>query len=468
MRGAYIAFFALLLASSVQQLAAAEDLDSILGGFEEVSNFTASDDQGDSDFEVAAQTSAGDLTGSLLVNASYNYEDHYSSTGTDYQGLSKLRTQINLQYDYDFSKNWETRVSAYAFYDWVYKIHDDRDYTDQVLDEYQSEAEFKELWIRGQLREDTDLKIGRQVVNWGRSETLRVLDLLNPLDNRELGLADIENLRLPVFMVKGDYYFSQWNLSLIAIPETRFSKHPPYGSDFYPAAIDLEEKEPTDISDTSWAARLIGIFSGWDISFHAARLWQNEPHLVPLVTGTAFAELQHSRINMLGSGGNYSTGSWMFKAELAYLTDIDYTISTPSPFGDLPSGTVEKDRVDLLLAFEYYGITNTVLSVDVVNRHIVDYQDNMEPNFYVERDQLETSFRYDTTFINERLAVTALAVVFGERGQYGAIIRLAADYELMDALNVSGGVLSYQEGDPPPFDRIDKNDRIFGEVKWSF
>jgi hypothetical protein len=106
--------------------------------------------------------------------------------------------------------------------------------------------------------------------------------------------------------------------------------------------------------------------------------------------------------------------------------------------------------------------------VDVVNRHIVDYQDNMEPNFYVERDQLETSFRYDTTFINERLAVTALAVVFGERGQNGAIIRLAADYELMDALNVSGGVLSYQEGDPPPFDRIDKNDRIFGEVKWSF
>ena len=92
-----------------------------------------------------------------------------------------------------------------------------------MIDEYEWETEIGEFWMQGQLgRDDVDYKIGRQVVNWGRSEVLRVLDILNPLDQREVGLGDIENISLPVFMVKRDYYFDAYNLSLIAIPETRF------------------------------------------------------------------------------------------------------------------------------------------------------------------------------------------------------------------------------------------------------
>ena len=65
------------------------------------------------------------------------------------------------------------------------------------------------LRLFGQHGVDHCDKLGRQIVNWGRSDTVRVLDVINPLDNREPGLVDIEDLRLPVTMARVDY-FPKW------------------------------------------------------------------------------------------------------------------------------------------------------------------------------------------------------------------------------------------------------------------
>lgn len=450
------------------------EMDDVLGAFEDDDFNTVISETTD---VFSTDVQAWDITGSLVLNASYNYLSHESTVGTDYQGLSKLRSQLNLQYDHDISDDWQTRIAAYVFYDWVYGIQNDREFTDEVKDEYRQEAEFREVWIRGKLSQSTDIKIGRQVVNWGRSESLRVLDVLNPVDNREMGLADIENLRLPVFMVKTDYYTKRWSYSLIAIPEVRFSKNPVEGNDFYttdtsfsPIPIDIQEEDPDDISGTSWATAAKGIFNGWDVSFHAARLWSDRPYVKPIFSPSATPGmpadiwlLAHSRINLYGVGGNYSTGSWLFKSELAYLADLGYTASGNLGF----EGTVNKDRFDAMLGLEYYGLSNTTFSFDIVNRHIADFEKSMKPTF-AHRDEQETAFRVTRNFMNERLQITALFVAFGEDAKNGSIVRATTEYEIQDALNVTFGVITYQDGDPPPFDKIDKNDRVFGEIKWSF
>ena len=77
-------------------------------------------------------------------------------------------------------------------------------YTQDVRDDYIWEVDFREVWLQGSVSRSVDAKLGRQIVNWGRSDTVRVLDVLNPLDNREPGLVDIEDLRRPVMMVRVD------------------------------------------------------------------------------------------------------------------------------------------------------------------------------------------------------------------------------------------------------------------------
>lgn len=466
----------------------AQELDELMQGFGTPTPVPGSATAPETPPTVAS-TEATDLTGSLVTSASYNYLDHSTTNGTQWHGLSKLRTRLNLQMDYRFSDDWQARVSGYGFYDWAYWIRDRDRFSNEVLDDYQHEADWQEVWLRGKVRSDLDLKLGRQVVNWGRADSLRVLDVLNPLDNREPGLTDIEDIRLPVTMLKADWFLSQhWRSSFIVIPEVRFSKNPPFGSDFAVVASPLfggqaavlDEEIPEHLADSQFAMSLAGTFSGWDISFHAAQLWRDTPYLhvagpyslaVPS-SALQQLELRHSSMTMLGAGANLVSGSWLFKTELALFDDVDYTLSAPmfmSGVGmvNAPSANEEKQRADFLVGAEYFGIGNTALALEIANRHIVDYDSSMQL-LYDKQDLMETALRYTGNFINDRLELTALAVAIGERAQDGALIRLQAAYDLQDALVLTVGVVDYCHGDLPPFDSIEKNDRVFAELKYSF
>jgi hypothetical protein len=470
------------------------DTDDILGGFDDDLG------EGKAPWEVEGREERfWDLTGSVSLGGSVNYLKHDAFAGpgetTDYGGLQRLRTRLNLQLDVDLPFEWKGRVAGFGFYDWAYLANGRNNYTREVLDEYEWEVDFQEVWVQGSLLDDLDLKVGRQIVNWGRSDSLRVLDVLNPLDNREPGLVDIEDLRRPVTMVKVDYYLGDWALSAIAIPEIRFSLNPRFGSDFAPVTASLgtfaafaspEDKPSESFNNTQWAAALMGIFSGWDVSFHYARMYRDLEYLDPRVVLTdlgppfgfvpipsAGTELRHSRITLVGSGANYTIGSWLFKAEIAWIDGIDYTTSTlvalgPLGFVDVPTGIVEKSRLDFMGGIEYYGFTDTNIALEVVNRHIFGYRNDMRPIFGLKENTLETALRITRTFMNERLELTALGIVFGSYAQDGSVVRLDFRYDLRDALELGGGIVFYQKGDFAPFDTIKRNDRFFFEIKYSF
>lgn len=479
--------------------AAADEIDDALGGFDELDEELAPDDTAPN---TALEARVWDLTGSVGVGTSINFLKHDAEYGagrsTDYGGIQRLRTRLNLQLDVDLPGDWKGRVAGFGFYDWAYFANGRRSYSDDVIDQYEWEVDFQEVWVLGSPFEDFDLKIGRQVVNWGRSDNLRVTDVLNPLDNREPGLVDIEDLRRPVAMVKGDWYIGRWSFSAIAIPEIRFDLNPPLGSDFATFTSSLgtaetfvvsEEIPDESFDNTEWAFAINGIFSGWDASFYFSRTWRDTPYLRPVLTVTPGpvptvppsislegSELRHSRLTLVGAGANYTIGSWLLKGEIAWIDGIHYTTSTPVDlvfFGgtgvvEVPTGNVQKSRLDAMGGVEYYGFSNTSVAVEVVSRHIFGFRDDMRALFGDQENRLETALRITRNFLNERLELSAVGIVLGNRAQDGSVVRLEARFDLRDALEVAGGVVFYQKGDPVPFDQIARNDRLFFEVKYSF
>ncbi|MGB1581310.1 MAG: DUF1302 family protein [Nevskiales bacterium] len=329
-------------------------MDDVLGEFGLLDDFD--------NVEVSAEAIdpyAWDFGGSLSASFAYNLEDHASSTGTDYSGLSKARLRVNLSVDKRFNENWRIHVSGYSWRDLVYDYHD-RNYSDEVLDAYETDNQIQDAYIQGKLSERWDLWLGRQVVVWGFADNLRVLDILNPLDNLEPAIADIEDLRRPVGMLRLNHFRDRWTLGMIAIPEQRFSRLPPFGSDFYPSAdadgnaLRFREEQPEDFEDINYAASLVGRFTGWDVSFNLARLWYDEPYLDPTafdindpnVTEDSFnqaAVLRHSRVSMAGFGTQFTQGSWLFKQEASVIDGLlltrtgEVTASRPIPIlGSLP------------------------------------------------------------------------------------------------------------------------------------
>ncbi len=447
--------FLLLSAALAGNCFAADDvLDDLLSGFESAGPAVEVPLP-----EAPPEAESWRLGADINVTAVYSYDRDSAPPGrTDFAKLSQLRLRIRPELWFRLAENWDGKISASVFYDAAYELEGRDEFTPQLLNESESETEFRDTFIRGKLADSLDIKLGRQIVVWGKSDNLRVLDVLNPLDLREPGQVDIEDLRIPLTMARLDYYFGNWGLTAIAIPEIRFDKNPAWGSEFYPSPQMLPpEAVPSDGgSDTEWALALNGRMTGWDLAFHLARIYDDRFHLALADTGP---ELQHSRLDMAGVAASAAVGNWLLKGELAYFDGLE--------FFSLPGE--DFSRSDLMLGAEYNGFDNTTLSVESLVRQIDDYQSLLQYDPIPAAENIhQTAFRYNADFIHNRLNVVLLATRFGESLNEGGFTRLQFKYELQDGVSLTLGSVQYHGGEQPPFALIKSNDRLFLDLKLSF
>jgi hypothetical protein len=395
----------------------------------------------------------------LQLSTVYNYAHEKPLPGfTDYRGLSRYRLKLQSEVSADINSEWKAVVSFFAYYDAIYEINERDEYSQAVLDSYESETELLDTYIQGSVTSSTDIKLGRQIIAWGNSENVRVVDVLNPLDIREPGMTDIADLRLPVTAVRLDYYAGDWSLSMIAIPEIRFNKIPPYGSDFYPGiqppAPEIEIDDGG--SNTEYAIALKGIFQGWDLSFHGAEYYDDEAHH-EFINGRI--SRVHSKLKMLGVSANGTSGNWLVKTELAKIFGLEF-------FSDPDN---DYSRVDLLIGVEYSGISDAVLSIESVVRRIDQFRDVLitGPD-KTDRDSYQTVLRFTGSYLNDRLDITAAGSFYGKETKNGYFYRLSADYEIISALVFTFGVVTYHSGEDPFFQAIKDNDRIFLDFTYNF
>lgn len=436
-----------------------ESLEDILSGFEDEEPLLADPSSKQSDKEDRGKLKSKNthLKGFTQTSLSYNYAHSapepsliFPVTAADYRGLSQLKQSLQLEWEATVFDRWKIFLSGSAYYDLVYGVHGRDGYIDRLLEKQEKEAELRQVYIQGSLSSNLDIKVGRQLIVWGKSDNLRVVDILNPLDNREPGMTDLEDLRLPVTMTRIDYYRGNWNLGVIAIHETRFNKNPPFGSEFYPFPVPKpQEKKP---ENSEYALSLDGRFSGWDISFYGARYYDDQPHF----NGSL---LEHSRLSMWGMAANIAIGNWLLKSEIAYIDDLE--------FGRIGNKTFS--RTDLLLGTEYTGFDETTISLEIVNRHLNQFDLLLEgaPD-YQQKNAIQSVLRYQRDFKHQTWHLLILASAFGPGTQGGSFKRLELKYDIADAVSLSIGVVAYQAGDHAVFGSFGDNDRVFFKFRTSF
>lgn len=429
-----------------------DNIDDLLTGFEEGQEEVMTLEDDDSFLpDWLGVTGIMRVESTLSIN-----HDSPPSGEPDYRGLSMLRGSMEVITDWD---RWglKGRLACKGFYDLAYRLTGERElYSEKYLGDYEREFELGEAYIQGSLRENIDVKIGRQVVVWGKADTLRVTDILNPLDSRLPGLVDIRDLKLPVTMTRLDTYFGEWNFSTTLVHEPRFDKIPVYNGDFFPGNRPgpKDNKPGMSLENQQLGLALNGIFSGWDFSFYGASVFDKRGHLE--MTPTLVRE--HERVLMLGYATNVALGNWLLKSEGAYWHGLKFSL--------LPNE--EKSRLDLLAAFEYQGFTDTVISFELVNRHFFDFDARLK-GFPIgqKQDQLQYALRFVRDFYNDTLHFTLLNVSQGLLMEDGGFTRCQVEYDVVDALSVTGGVVLYTSGDIP-FQEIGDNDRIFMTFEYHF
>lgn len=438
-----------------QEPESGDELENLLEGFSE----SVSEDQQQADSKSNQLPSWLTMQGSLGVQSTINFAHSEPPPGTpDYRGLSMLRGYGELISEADFL-GWRGRVGITAFFDSAYYLNDQREfYTDEYLDNYEKEIRLDEAYLQGSLSSRLDLKIGRQIVVWGKSDNIRVTDILNPLDRRWPGMVDIRFLRLPVTMTKLDYFWQSWNFSTIIIHEPRFDLFPVYNGEFYPSSqpVPSLEEPGWSLENQQLGLALNGIFSGWDLALYAASVFPDRSHLEINELGKPYRTYERS--SMVGSAANLALGNWLLKAEAAWWSGLNYsTISS------------EKSRLDVLAGLEFTGFSETTISLELVNRHIFDFDPALEqlPDGQKE-DWAQYALRFVKNFRNDTIHLTVLLSSFGLLGADGGFERFQLDYDLTDALTLTAGVVFYESGDYPGFRETGDNDRLLFELEYRF
>jgi len=443
-----------------------EGLDDALGGFD------GGEFDGGGDFDQPAPPtpppaipraapSPWSLSGAFTFSAAYDYTQNAPQTGEyDKRGLSRVRPKVALQLKGNFPNQLPRPVRIVSELtirdEQVYAIRGRDDYPEPVKNSFERDLNIGELYANVQFNDAFEVTAGRQIVVWGSAENLRVVDILNPLDQREIGMVDIEDLRLPVAMVRADYVSGPWTTTVMAIPEIRLNKTAPARSAFDASngAPPPQDTPADDLANMEFAARVQGNFSGWDVALQAANVFNDGAHKE---TVQGVTRLRHARVNMVGVSADMAVGNWLFKGEAATINGLK-TLAVPNR---------DFTRSDVLLGLEVSTIADLSISAEVVNRHLYGWDATLKAEG-LRQDTQEYALRISGDYLRDRLHLSALMSRLSPLARGGGFSRASVAYDLQDALTITGGITLYRGGTRAPFKGLGDNDRVFLEIKKSF
>jgi hypothetical protein len=349
-------------------------------------------------------------------------------------------------------------------------------YPDDVLDEDVRRVEADETYIDWRPTSNLWLRLGNQINIWGTSDNYRVVDVLNPRDQRLFEQEGPEETRLPNWASRISYTRGNWSADLVGVFAFRGDRVAGAGGDYDPFMLFrsdtsgvTEDKGPDDYTP-EWAVRVNRRFHSADLSLYAgdvynkvavSRFWYFDPR-----AGRINFRPDYDRMSFFGLSGTYVRGSWLFKTDMAYKQDLSFLrgdfFAAFNPVNP-PGNLLESDVFEVMVGVEYNGLPNSSVSLELVGRRILDY----EPRLVDDEDTLGGVLSFMNDALKDTLHTEIRAIrLFNDAGY---IINAKVEYDLTDDLDLTAIYTEYLSTDDNGFlHPYRDNDRLLVGVTYRF
>jgi len=392
-------------------------------------------------------------------NYSY-FKDESRGDGRD----SINEGRLNVEYDRYVTDNIRVYVNTLI-------QDDDDDFTHGFVDDFEDDdlkrnhLNFPEAFLDMYFNE-FDLRLGKQIISWGKADAVNPTNNLNPTDYSNL----LDDEDIGVVAVNFNYYWREWNLQLIGVPGFTPTRLPPRGTRFSlippetPLPVEDPELPSNTLENSQFGVRLKTTHQGWDFSINYYDGINDIPSPslrmgmgpFPFPIPVAIVPVYH-RYRALG--GNFATtfDMWGLHGEAAQL---------------IFDGDEEDSRIQYVIGFDYKKSDilfdhDLFVIVEYIGLHEIEEADAPETGTALDRVFMSA---FATNITYEFTEFTKLEIVgimdFYQGDDYYVQPQLV--HEVTDDLSVTVGLDLLGGPRDTFFGEFKENDRVYVKLKYTF
>jgi hypothetical protein len=317
--------------------------------------------------------------------------------------------------------------------------------------------------------ESWDLRLGRQLIIWGKADGVEITDLISPKDYTEFLAQDYDDIRMPVDAFKFRYLRDQMTAEFVCVPVFQPAILPGEDSPWalggeIPDDVEVSYEDPLvpekKLENSEIGGRLLFYLPGVDLAFSSLYTWSK----TPVISQTETEELEtkhlsirpeHHRLTFVGFGFSVPYGSFVFRGESAFSIGRRFEPEDPD------DGLFKKNALNSLMGVDWYPGSEWTLSAQFAHNFIMDY----DKRIYDDEHGTLATLSVSKNLLRNTLTLSTFGYV--GMNDWELFNRSSADYSLTDGLHLEAGIDLFL-GDEGVFGQYKDNTEVWVKAKYSF
>ena len=303
------------------------------------------------------------------------------------------------------------------------------------------------------------LRVGRQIVSWGKADDIQITDVISPKDEASFVASDYNESRLGIDAVRLSLLTEKLQIDAFFIPFFMPSLLPlakgnPLNPIMFPDKVDGItiyapenyrdlERPNKHISNSEYAIRASAYTSFADVSLYYFYGWDDIPFFKYSANINEDFDIdninvsgKYKRMMMVGLDAAIPIGDLVLRLEEAYFpnrhfqTSADYQMEDAIN-GKSPKSSLKKHQLVNLVGFDWTPSGGWTITAQYICDIVFKYSNILDRKDF----EHQATLSIEKTLLNETLTLSASGSL--DMRAFSAATELEADYKLSDAITLS-------------------------------